>query len=217
MKSHILHTPTTTTTTTDHRCCSIGNRLGSTTFRLGSEHERKMPSITRGNDACRGGSMMHVEGVYDACRERVNPIFSSVLSQNSKLLVIAQLHPRSTEHLMSNIHLHNTIQHAFAALMQVQTSHLCIVILSRTSCTHHHQQRRRQWIIFAVPTETKLGSTTFRFGSEHQRKMSSIDPATQQSRLCESRRSVILLMEDSRVIGVFCWRLIFAFCGRALC
>ena len=93
---------------------------------------------------------------------------------------------------MSNIHLHNTIQHAFAALMQVQTSHLCIVILSRTSCTHHHHQRRRQWIIFAVPTETKLGSTTFRFGSEHQRKMSSIDPATEQSRLCESRRSVSL-------------------------
>ena len=28
--------------------------------------------------------------------------------------------------------------------------------------------------IVAVPTETKLGSTTFRFGSEHQRKMSSI-------------------------------------------
>ena len=108
-------------------------------------------------------------------RERINPIFSSVLSQNSKLLVIAQLHPRSTEHLMSNIHLHNTIQHAFAALMQVQTPHLCIVILSRTSCTHHQQQRRRQWIIFAVPTETKLGSTTFRFGSEHQRKMSSIN------------------------------------------
>ena len=89
-------------------------------------------------------------------RERVNPIFSTVLSQNSKLLVIAQLHPRSTEHLMSNIHLHNTIQHAFAALMQVQTSHLCIAILSHTSCTHHHQQRRRQWIIVAVPTETKL-------------------------------------------------------------
>ena len=88
---------------------------------------------------------------------RVNPIFSSVLSQNSKLLVIAQLHPRSTEHLMSNIHLHNTIQHAIAALMQVQTSHLCIVILSRTSCTHHHQQRRRQWIIVAVPMETKTG------------------------------------------------------------
>ena len=107
-------------------------------------------------------------------REGVNPIFSSVLSQNSKLLVIAQLHPRSTEHLMSNIHLHNTIQHAFAALIQVQASHLCIVILSRTSCTHHHQQRRRQWIIFAVPTETKLGSTTFRFGSEHERNMSSI-------------------------------------------
>ena len=39
--------------------------------------------------------------------ERVNPIFSSVLSRNSKLLVIAQLHPRSTEHLMSNIHLHH--------------------------------------------------------------------------------------------------------------
>ena len=148
---------------------------------------------------------------------RINPIFSSVLSQNSKLLVIAQLHPRSTEHLMSNIHLHNTIQHAFAALMQVQTSHLCMMILSRKSCTHHHHQRRRQWIIFAVPTETKLGSTTFRFGSEHQRKMSSIDPATEQSRLCESRRSVILLIQDSRVIGVFCWRLIFAFCGRALC
>ena len=79
--------------------------------------------------------------------ERVNPIFSSVLSQNSKLLVIAQLHPRSTEHLMSNIHLHNTIQHAFAAPMQIQTSHLCIAILSRTSCTHQQQQRRRQWII----------------------------------------------------------------------
>ena len=107
-------------------------------------------------------------------RERVNPIFSSVLSQNSKLLVIAQLHPRSTEHLMSNIHLHNTIQHAFAALMQVQTPHLCIVVLSRTSCTHQQQQQRRQWIIFAVPTETKLGSTTFRFGSEHERKMPSI-------------------------------------------
>ena len=147
---------------------------------------------------------------------RVNPIFSSVLSQNSKLLVNAQLHPHSTEHLMSDIHLHNTIQHAF--LMQVQASHLCIAILSRTSCTHHHHhQQRRQWIIVAVPTETKLGSTTFRFGSEHQRKMSSIDPATEQSRLCESRRSVILLMEDSRVIGVFCWRLIFSFCGRALC
>ena len=164
-----------------------------------------------GDASCREGSMHHAE------RERVNPIFSSVLSQNSKLLVIAQLHPRSTEHLMSNIHLHNTIQHAFAALMQVQTSHLCMMILSRKSCTHHHHQRRRQWIIFAVPTETKLGSTTFRFGSEHQRKMSSIDPATEQSRLCESRRSVILLIEDSRVIGVFCWRLIFAFCGRALC
>ena len=146
---------------------------------------------------------VHIEGVYHINRgglsmgqhdagsiERIITIFSSVLSQNSKLLVIAQLHPRSTEHLMSNIHLHNTIQHAFAALMQVQTPHLCIVILSRTSCTHHHQQRRRQWIIFAVPTETKLGSTTFRFGSEHQRKMSSIDPATEQSRLCESRRSV---------------------------
>jgi hypothetical protein len=52
---------------------------------------------------------------------------------------------------------------------------LCIVILSCTSCTHHHQQQRRQWIIVAVPTETKLGSTTFRFGSEHERKMSSIE------------------------------------------
>ncbi len=147
---------------------------------------------------------------------RVNPIFSTVLSQNSKLLVIAQLHPRSTEHLMSNIHLHNTIQHAFAALMQVQASHLCIVILSRTSCTHH-QQQRRQWIIFAVPTETKLGSTTFRFGSEHERKMSSIDPATEQSLSCVSRRSVILLMENSRVIGVCSWRVIFACCGPAWC
>ena len=153
-------------------------------------------------------------GVYASCM-RVNPIFSSVLSQNSKLLVIAQLHPRSTEHLMSNIHLHNTIQHAF--LMQVQASHLCIAILSRTSCTHHHHHQRRQWIIVAVPTETKLGSTTFRLGSEHERKMSSIDPATEQCLSCVSRRSVILLMEDSRVIGVFCWRLIFAFCGRALC
>ena len=135
-------------------------------------------------------------GVYDMVRrgrvplhmrERVNPIFSTVLSQNSKLLVIAQLHPRSTEHLMSNMHLHNTIQHAFAELMQVQTSHLCIVFLSRTSCTQHQQQRRRQWIIVAVPTETKLGSTTFRFGSEHERKMSSIDPATEQCRPCVSR------------------------------
>ena len=130
---------------------------------------------------------------------RVNPIFSSVLSQN----LIAQLHPRSTEHLMSNIHLHNTIQHAFAALMQVQTPHLCIVVLSRTSCTHHHHQRRRQWIIFAVPTETKLGSTTFRFGSEHERKMSSIDPATEHRRPWLSRRSVILLREDSRIIGAY--------------
>ena len=155
-----------------------------------------------------------IEGII----ERVNPIFSSVLSRNSKLLVIAQLHPRSTEHLMSNIHLHNTIQHAFAALMQVQTSHLCMMILSRKSCTHHHHhQRRRQWIIFAVPTETKLGSTTFRFGSEHERKMSSIDPATEQCLSCVSRRSVILLMEDSRVIGVFRWRLLSALCGRALC
>ena len=118
---------------------------------------------------------------------------------------------------MSNIHLHNTIQHAFAALMQVQTSHLCIAILSRTSCTHHHHQRRRQWIIVAVPTETKLGSTAFRFGSEHQRKMSSIDPATEQRLSCVSWRSLILLMEDSRVIGVSCWRLIFALCGGALC
>ena len=121
-----------------------------------------------------GGGLCIIWGVYVIISERVNPIFSSVLSQNSKLLVIAQLHPRSTEHLMSNIHLHNTIQHAFAALMQVQTPHLCIVVLSRTSCTHQ-QQRRRQWIIVAVPTETKLGSTTFRFGSEHQRKMSSIE------------------------------------------
>ena len=94
--------------------------------------------------------------------------------------MIAQLYPRSTEHLMSNIHLHNTIQHAFAALMQVQTSHLCMMILSRKSCTHHHHhQRRRQWIIFAVPTETKLGSTTFRFGSEHERKMSSMEGSMQ--------------------------------------
>ena len=130
-----------------------------------------------------GVASSHMRGFHHyVCRERVNPIFSSVLSQNSKLLVIAQLHPRSTEHLMSNIHLHNTIQHAFAALMQVQTSHLCIVILSRTSCTpHQQQQQRRQWIIVAVPTETKLGSTTFRFGSEHERKMSSIDPATEHA------------------------------------
>ena len=128
----------------------------------------------------RGERCYKIRGSMLQERERVNPIFSTVLSQNSKLLVIAQLHPRSTEHLMSNIHLHNTIQHAFAALMQVQTSHLCMMILSRKSCTHHHhhQRRRRQWIIFAVPTETKLGSTTFRFGSEHERKMSSIDPAT---------------------------------------
>jgi len=115
-----------------------------------------------------GGLSYTCRGVYHIHAERVNPIFSSVLSQNSKLLVIAQLHPRSTEHLMSNMHLHNTIKHAFAALMQVQTPHLCIVVLSRTSCTHHQQQQRRQWIIVAVPTETKLGSTTFRFGSEHR-------------------------------------------------
>ena len=136
-------------------------------------HEGDLCYVMRGSLCCAIG------GSVPCTREsppslRVNPIFSSVLSQNSKLLVIAQLHPRSTEHLMSNIHLHNTIQHAFAALMQVQTSHLCMMILSRKSCTHHHHQRRRQWIIFAVPTETKLGSTTFRFGSEHQRKMSSI-------------------------------------------
>ena len=31
--------------------------------------------------------------------------------------MIAQLHPRSTEHLMSNIHLHNTIQHADVILV----------------------------------------------------------------------------------------------------
>ena len=54
-------------------------------------------------------------------------------------------------------------------------------------------------------------------GSEHERKMSSIDPATEQSLSCVSRRSVILLMEDSRVIGVCYWRLIFALCGRAWC
>ena len=128
-------------------------------------------------NACALHHMIHnIGGVYYL---RINPVFSTVLSQNSKLLVIVQLHPRSTEHLMSNIHLHNTIQHAFAALMQVQTSHLCMMILSRKSCTHHHHhQRRRQWIIFAVPTETKLGSTTFRFGSEHQRKMSSIRGCT---------------------------------------
>ena len=47
-------------------------------------------------------------------RERELAIFSTVLSQNSKLLVIAQLHPRSIEHLMSNMHLHNTLQHAFS-------------------------------------------------------------------------------------------------------
>ena len=46
--------------------------------------------------------------------ERTDPIFSTVLSQNSKLLVIAQLHPRSTEHLMSSIHLRSTLQHAFS-------------------------------------------------------------------------------------------------------
>ena len=67
-------------------------------------------------------SVMQTQGVHQPCKQRINPIFSTVLSQNSKLLVIAQLHSRSTEHLMSNIHLHNTIQHAFAALMQVQTS-----------------------------------------------------------------------------------------------
>ena len=143
-----------------------------------------------GLSAARGGLCAAGGGLCAA--ERVNPIFSSVLSQNSKLLVIAQLHPRSTEHLMSNIHLHNTIQHAFAALMQVQTSHLCMTVLSRTSCTHHHQQRRRrQWIIFAVPTETKLGSTTFRFGSEHQRKMSSIGGLNSTSlNLCRHRPGV---------------------------
>jgi len=55
---------------------------------------------------------------YDVGRqlhdERINPIFSTVLSQNAKLLVIAQLHPRSTEHPMSNMHLHNTLQHALS-------------------------------------------------------------------------------------------------------
>ena len=42
---------------------------------------------------------------------------------------------------------------------------------------HHHQQR----IIVAVPSETELSSATFRFGSEHERKMSSIDPATEHA------------------------------------
>ena len=142
-------------------------------FDLHSTSSTHCPEREAKNGSGAGLCMIWRASMHDM-RERVNPIFSSVLSQNSKLLVIAQLHPRSTEHLMSNIHLHNTIQHAFAALMQVQTPHLCMVILSRTSCTHHHHQRRRQWVIFAVPTETKLGSTTFRFGSEHQRKMSSI-------------------------------------------
>ena len=59
--------------------------------------------------------------MHDVCG-RINPIFSTVLSQNSKPLVIAQLHPRSTEHLMSNIHLHNTLQHAFSQHLQVQAS-----------------------------------------------------------------------------------------------
>ena len=57
--------------------------------------------------------------------------------------------------------------------------------------------------IVAVPTETKLGSTTFRFGSEHERKMSSIDPATEQCLSCVSRRSVILLMEDRGVYASY--------------
>ena len=41
----------------------------------------------------------------------------------------------------------------------------------------HTKQQRRQRIIVAVPLEIEVGSTVFRFGSEHERKMSSIDPA----------------------------------------
>ena len=101
----------------------------------------------------------------------------------------------------------------FHSTLQVQAS----PVHSNLEVAHLAHTNNNEWVIVAVPTETKLGSTTFRFGSEHERKMSSIDPATEQSLSCVSRRSVILLMEDSRVIGVFCWRLIFAFCGRALC
>jgi len=46
---------------------------------------------------------------------------------------------------------------------------------------HHHHQQQQQRIIVAAPSEIKLGSTTFRFGLEHERKMSSIDPATEHA------------------------------------
>ena len=46
---------------------------------------------------------------------------------------------------------------------------------------HTNNDDDDQRLIVAVPSETKLGSTTFRFGSEHQRKMSSIDPATEHA------------------------------------
>ena len=119
-------------------------------------------------------SMAHA-GIYNA-RERIDPIFSTVLSQNSKLLVIAQLHPHSTEHLMSNMHLHNTLQHALCK----SRSHLCIAILksrilhtpTTTTTTTDHR---------CCSIGNRLGSTTFRFGSEHERKMSLIDPATEHA------------------------------------
>jgi len=63
---------------------------------------------------CRGGAIMYADGGGKSVMQRINPIFSTVLSQNSKLLVIGQLRFRSTEHLMSNIHLHNTLRHVFS-------------------------------------------------------------------------------------------------------
>ena len=110
-----------------------------------------------------------------------------------KLLVIAQLHP----------------PHAFFTALCKSRSHLCIATVkshilhtpTTTTATTDHR---------CCSIGNRLGSTTFHLGSEHERKMSSIDPTTEQCRPCVSRRSVILLMEDSRVIAVFRRRLIFA-------
>ena len=49
-------------------------------------------------------------------RDRINPTFSTVLSQKSKLLVIAQLHPHGTKYLTSNMHFHSTLQVPFLSV-----------------------------------------------------------------------------------------------------
>jgi len=104
-------------------------------------------------------------------RERIDLIFSTVLSQNSKLLVSAQLHPGGTKQLMSNTHLHSTLQHAFSQHFASPSATCAQQPLSRASCTH---QQQRQWLIVPVSSEIEVGSTTFHFRSEHERKVSSI-------------------------------------------